>query len=181
MPTKQHRDFVILVKNGVEINALVAMTQDVTTPATQEVPAFTTEHLTLVYLDPASARPRQTGDQLRASIQTVFDVPPLTQGRTTGWKDVVSVEVAEPEPVKEPEPEATLPPAPTAESMAEQDAHDHATGNVNGDGKTPNEALASEGQDAEFVAPDPEVVEAAKQVDVHAEVPPVGLGGPVTE
>lgn len=174
--SKSHRDFVVFVKNGVEINALVAMTQDVTTPATQEVPAFTTEHLTLVYLDPASARPRQTGDQLRASIQTVFDVPPLTEGRTTGWKDVVSVEVAEPEPIKEPEPEAPLPSAPTAESIAEQDAHAN--------------AVASEGHSLDFVATDKEALEAfeAKHDEGHAavvepetvfDVPPVGLGGPV--
>lgn len=84
----KHRDFVTYVRNGVEINALVAVSQTITTPATQEKPAFTTEHLTLVYLDPASEAARMTGDQLRASIKTVFDVAPLVEGAVNGWKEI---------------------------------------------------------------------------------------------
>lgn len=84
---KQHRDFVIYVRNGVAINALVAFSRAVFTPATQTVPASTVEHLTLVYLDPSSSS-TQTGEQLRSSIKTEFSVPPLVEGRVNGWKDV---------------------------------------------------------------------------------------------
>lgn len=97
--SKSHRDFVVFVKNGVEINALVAISQDVTTPATQEQPAVTIEHLTLVYLDPTAASQRPTGDQLRSSIKLEFDVAPLVEGKITGWKDVVSSDVRQVEPI----------------------------------------------------------------------------------
>lgn len=91
---KQHRDFVIYVNNGVAINALVAVSRGVFFPATQTEPAKTIEHLTLVYLDPAAQANIMTGDQLRNSIKTVFDVAPLGDGVVTGWKDVVAEVVA---------------------------------------------------------------------------------------
>lgn len=91
----KHRDLVIYVRNGVEINALVATTQDVFTPATQEREAFTTEHLTLVYLDPSSEAARLTGDQLRASIKTAFDVPPMVEGAVNGWKPTENDAIAD--------------------------------------------------------------------------------------
>lgn len=87
--SKQHRDFVTYVRNGVAINALVAFSHDIYTPATQTEPAVTVEHLTLVYLDPAAASNSiPTGDQLRGSIKTEFSVPPLADGLVNGWKDV---------------------------------------------------------------------------------------------
>jgi hypothetical protein len=95
--SKSHRDFVVYVKNGVEINALVAISHEVTTPATQTMPAFVTEHLTLVYLDPGAASQRPSGDQLRNSIKIDFDVAPLVSGKTFGWKDVVEYSVVQPE------------------------------------------------------------------------------------
>jgi len=88
--SKQHRDFVTYVRNGVEINALVAFSHDVYTPATQTEEAKTVEHLTLVYLDPASATNSiQTGEQLRGSIKTEFSVPPLIDGLVNGWKEAI--------------------------------------------------------------------------------------------
>lgn len=103
---KSHRDFAVYVRNGVEINALVAVSHPVTYPATETVeegvlvqnPAVTVEHLTLVYLDPKAEAQRPTGDQLRNSIKIEFDVPPLTEGKVYGWKDVVSSDV-QPVPV----------------------------------------------------------------------------------
>jgi hypothetical protein len=86
---KSHKDFVVYVKNGVEINALVAISHPVTFPATQDRPAVTVEHLTLVYLEPGTENQRPSGDQLRNSVKTAFDVPPLTEGLNFGWKDVV--------------------------------------------------------------------------------------------
>lgn len=86
---KQHRDFVTYVRNGVEINALVAFSHDIYTPATQEYPAHTTEHLTVVYLDPAMASVGiQTGEQLRGSIKIEFSVPPIAENKVNGWKEV---------------------------------------------------------------------------------------------
>lgn len=85
---KQHRDFVLYVRNGVAINALVAFSHEVFTPATQTVPASTVEHLTLVYLDPiAAGNGIQTGEQLRSSIKVEFSVAPLTEGKVNGWKE----------------------------------------------------------------------------------------------
>lgn len=88
--SKQQGDFITYVRNGVAINALVAFSRDVYTPATQTVPASTVEHLTLVYLDPTAASSGiQTGEQLRSSIKVEFSVPPLTEGKVNGWKDLI--------------------------------------------------------------------------------------------
>lgn len=95
---KSHRDFVVYVKNGVEINALVAISHEVTKVATQTETATTVEHLTLVSLDPGAASQRPSGDQLRNSIKLDFDVPPLTEGKAYGWKDVESAVVKQVEP-----------------------------------------------------------------------------------
>lgn len=87
--SKQQGDFITYVRNGAAINALVAFSRDVYTPATQTVPASTVEHLTLVYLDPSAASSGiQTGEQLRSSVKTEFSVAPLTEGKVNGWKDV---------------------------------------------------------------------------------------------
>lgn len=211
---KQHRDFVSYVRNGVAINALVAFSHEVFTPATQTVPASTVEHLTLVYLDPTAASSGiQTGEQLRSSVKTEFSVPPLTEGKVNGWKEVdeyslfpASVRLKDriPFPLKSsgidgdagdwtqvgdgtgyPETRgfqkvadtasalyralsnkpiaevetlltdaekdeladkatADLPETVTPEAMAAQDEHDHATGNVDEEGRTPNEAIEQE-------------------------------------
>lgn len=86
---KQHRDVVVLVLAGAQINALVSTSQTVViTPATQTEPAVSAEHLTLVYLDPKAEAPRMTGDQLRDSIKTIFDVVPLELNPGRGWKNV---------------------------------------------------------------------------------------------
>lgn len=87
---KNHRDFVVYVRGGIAINALVAVSRDVVTPATQTEPAKAVEHLTLVYLSPDSARPIMSGDQLRNSVKFEFDVPPLVDGGVNGWKDVIA-------------------------------------------------------------------------------------------
>lgn len=88
--SKQQGDFITYVRNGAAINALVAFSRDVYTPATQTVPASTVEHLTLVYLDPSAASSGiQTGEQLRSSVKTEFSVPPLTEGKVNGWKDLI--------------------------------------------------------------------------------------------
>lgn len=92
--SKSHRDFCVYVRGGIAINALVAVSRDVYFPATQTEPAKTIEHLTLVYLDPSAASNTMTGDQLRNSIKTEFDVPPLGDGQVTGWKDIVAEVVA---------------------------------------------------------------------------------------
>lgn len=96
--SKSHKDFVIFTRNGVDINALVVFSQDVITPATQFEPATNVEHLTLVYLDPSAASSRPTGDQIRNSMKLEFSVPPLTEGKVNGWKDVVSTEVEQVKP-----------------------------------------------------------------------------------
>lgn len=83
---KQHRDFVLLVRGNEDINALVATSRIVTTHATQDTPAFDTEHLTLVFIDPAGAG-ATTGEGLRNSIKVQIDVPPVDKGQHFGWKD----------------------------------------------------------------------------------------------
>ena len=112
--SKKYGDFVVYERNGVEINALVAISHDVYTPATQEAPAYSTEHLTIAYLDPESSA-ASSGEQVRNSLKTQFDVRPMVEGLAIGWKDVVDASVKipvaaiktvdEPEPVPEPEPE----------------------------------------------------------------------------
>jgi hypothetical protein len=94
---KQHRDFVILVRGTEEINALVAVSHAVATPATQTTPAFTTEHLTLVYLDPTAEGNSQSGEGLRNSVRIQIDVPPVDNGRHFGWKDVTDYNVTAPD------------------------------------------------------------------------------------
>ena len=76
---------VTYVRQGVAINALVAASREVYTPATQETPAFTTEHLDVVYLEPGAGSSSMSGQQLRDSIKTQFSVPPLTPGAVNGW------------------------------------------------------------------------------------------------
>jgi len=87
----KHRDFVVLVRGEEEINALVASSHVVTTPATQTVPAFDTEHLTLVFIEPSGAG-QTTGEGLRNSIKVQIDVPPVDVGKHFGWKEVDDAE-----------------------------------------------------------------------------------------
>lgn len=148
---KKQGDFVIYSRNSVLINALVAFSRQVFLP---EGP---TEHLTLVYLDPAAASAAPTGEQLRNSIKVQADVPPLAEGAVNGWKEVdiasllplgwtagLASAISAAEQMAK---EATDPAAPascTPESMAAQDEHDRATGNVNEKGETPHEAVEAE-------------------------------------
>lgn len=83
----KHRDFVILVRGTEEINALVAASHDVYTPATQTEEASTSEHLTLVFLEPTGAG-IPTGEALRNSVQIKIDVPPVSAAQHFGWKEV---------------------------------------------------------------------------------------------
>lgn len=69
-------DAVIYVKDGTEINALVAQSQ----------PAADGEHLTLIFLDPALSSPIMGGSQVAKAISTVFATP-LKPGTSYGWKD----------------------------------------------------------------------------------------------
>lgn len=80
--SKKQGDVIVYQRNGVAIQALVAFSRQVLLP---EGP---TEHLTVVYLDPAAASAAPTGEQLRNSIKTQADVPPLVENAVNGWKEV---------------------------------------------------------------------------------------------
>lgn len=100
----KHRDFVILVKGAEEINALVVFSHTVTTPATQTVPAFDTEYLTVIYTDPVAGAAWPSKDKILNSLHVEISVPPASAGKFFGWKDVGPS--APPPPVAEPAPEA---------------------------------------------------------------------------
>ena len=87
--SKKQSDFVVYVRNSVLIQALVAFSRQVFTPATQTEPASSVEHLTLVYLDPAANSLVPTGEQLRNAIKVETDVPPLVEGKMNGWAEVL--------------------------------------------------------------------------------------------
>jgi hypothetical protein len=110
---KQSGTVVTLVRGGVLINALVAVSHDVYTPATQTEKAFTTEHLTLVYLEPGA--PAGTGEALRASIKTQIDVPPVDSGQHFGWEARIDT-------VAEPTKPPTLPSAADLDAVAAEQA-----------------------------------------------------------
>lgn len=65
------------------VNALVVQSQ----------PQADGENLTLVYLDPAAARPFMTGLQAQQAIKTAFAAP-LADGRTYGWSELASIDDA---------------------------------------------------------------------------------------
>lgn len=94
--SKQHRDFVILVKGKDEINALVVFSHTVTTPATQTEPAVDTEYLTVIYTNSVDGAAWPSKDKILQNLQVEMSVPPVGAGKFFGWKDVVSVETAIP-------------------------------------------------------------------------------------
>ena len=110
---KQSGTVVTLVRGGVLINALVAVSHDIFTPATQTEKAFPTEHLTLVYLEPGA--PAGTGEALRASIKTQIDVPPVDSGQHFGWE-------ARQDTVAEPTKQPGLPSAADLDAVAAEQA-----------------------------------------------------------
>lgn len=168
--SKQHRDFVILVRGGVEINALVAVSHDVFTPATQTEPATTVEHLTIVYLEPAAGgNTQQTGEALRNSIKVQIDVPPVDVGKHFGWKEVPNMTA-----VATPEEEAAF--ALRKSSGDDQNAGDWTKAGMDIDGFPVVKGSAEDVTKAEpliaadeFVQPDPEVIAAASNIAVDAQ------------
>lgn len=77
---KEYGSTVVYVRNGEEINALVAQ-------SSQQADG---EHLTLVYLDPAFNSPLLGGSTLQRAMATAF-VGPLQDGGVNGWKEVEKV------------------------------------------------------------------------------------------
>jgi hypothetical protein len=75
---KKYGDVVVYLRNGVEINALVALAREMEGK----------EHLTLVYLDPAMQSSALTVNQLERGVAKAFDVVPLIEGALHGWKPV---------------------------------------------------------------------------------------------
>jgi len=106
---KAHRDFVVLVKGTEEINALVEFSHSVHTPATQDVPAFDTEYLTVIYTNKLDSSAWPSKDKILQGLQVEMSVPPVGMGKFFGWKDVVGVDVVEP-------PVSTLTPDPMQKS-----------------------------------------------------------------
>lgn len=90
--SKQQGGVVVYQRNSVAINALVAFSRQALVPDPQNPGLLLwTEHLTLVYLDPAAASAAPTGEQLRNSIKVQADVPPLAEGAVNGWKEVANL------------------------------------------------------------------------------------------
>jgi len=73
---KEYGSTVTLVRNGVELNALVA--------ASSMQPDG--EHLTLLYLDPAFSGQFLGGAGLQRAMATAF-ASPLKEGLVNGWKE----------------------------------------------------------------------------------------------
>jgi regulator of replication initiation timing len=72
----EYGNVVTLVRNGKELNALVAQSQPMTDG----------EHLTVIYLDPAFKSPILGGSALQQATATAFAVP-FKEGTLNGWRE----------------------------------------------------------------------------------------------
>src|ERR1700761_7855334 len=94
------RDFVVLVRNGVEINALVVASQmalatqraDIPRSLRPPVDGSPVEQLTVVYYEPKTSTALPSGSQVIDGIRTEYNVLPLAPGGNNGWKPIVDVD-----------------------------------------------------------------------------------------